>query len=48
MQEGVIAANDLARYRDDTAQRMEAVVADVLAGPEPSYADMLAHVTAGA
>ncbi|CAN5259074.1 thiamine pyrophosphate-dependent dehydrogenase E1 component subunit alpha [soil metagenome] len=46
-QEGMIGAGDLDLYRADTARRMEAVVVDVLAGPQPSFGDMLVHVTAG-
>jgi TPP-dependent pyruvate/acetoin dehydrogenase alpha subunit len=46
VKEGIIAGDDLEKYRADTAQRMEAVVANVLASPEPTFLDMLSHVTA--
>lgn len=44
--EGVLAADDLDKYREETKDAMETVVADVLKAPQPSTMDILLHVTA--
>lgn len=43
--EQAIAAGDLERFRTDTGEAIERVVADVLAAPAPEEMDMFAHVT---
>jgi acetoin:2,6-dichlorophenolindophenol oxidoreductase subunit alpha len=46
MGEGVIAAGDEERFRTETSDAIERVIANVLVSPAPAEKDMLLHVTA--